>query len=84
MELRLQLLNFHNSLMNSFKEFKSHYIAEYIYDLCVLMNSFYQNNHISNLEDKEKLNDWVSVIKLANKIIKESLKLLMIDIPTEM
>ena len=83
-ELRLQLLNFHSSLMNSFKEFKSHYIAEYIYDLCVLMNSFYQNNHISNLEDKQNLNDWVSVIKLANKIIKESLKLLMIDIPTEM
>ena len=83
-ELRLELLNFDNSLMNSFKEFKPHYIAEYIYNLCVLMNSFYQNNHISNLEDKENLNDWVSVIKLANKIIKESLKLLMIDIPTEM
>ncbi len=83
-ELRLELLNFDNSLMNSFKEFKPHYIAEYIYNLCVLMNSFYQNNHISNLEDKENLNDWVSVIKLANNIIKESLKLLMIDIPTEM
>ena len=83
-ELRIELLNFDNSVMNSFKEFKPNYIAEYIYNLCVLMNSFYQNNHVSNLEDKEKLNDWVSVIKLANKIIKESLKLLMIDIPTEM
>jgi len=70
--------------MNSFKEFRPHYIAEYIYNICVLMNSFYQNNHISNLEDKENLNDWVSVIKLANKVIKEMLSLLMIDIPTEM
>jgi len=83
-ELRIELLNFENSIMNSFKEFKPNYIAEYIYNLCVLMNSFYQNNHISNLEDKEKLNDWVSVIKLSNNIIKEVLSLLMIDIPTEM
>lgn len=83
-ELRLELLKLEQSIMNSFKEFKPHYIAEYIYNLCVLMNSFYQNNHISNLEDEEKLNDWVSVIKLANKIIKDMLNLLMIDIPTEM
>ena len=83
-ELRLELLSFDISLMNSFNEFKPHYIAEYIYNVCVLMNSFYQNNHISNLEDEENLNDWVSVIKLANEIIKEALSLLMIDIPTEM
>ena len=73
-----------NSIMNSFKEFKPNYIADYIYNLCVLMNSFYQNNHISNLDDKIKLNDWLCVIKLANDIIKEMLNLLIIDIPTEM
>jgi len=82
--LRIGILDFENYLNSSFKEFKPNYIAEYIYNLCVLMNSFYQNNHISNLEDKENLNDWVSVIKLANKIIKEMLNLLIIDIPTEM
>ena len=38
-------------------------------------NSFYQNNHISNLEDQENLNDWVSVIKLANSIIKDALRI---------
>ena len=83
-DLRLGLLDFENYLNSAFKEFKPNYIAEYIYNICVLMNSFYQNNHIANLEDKENLNDWVSVIKLANEIIKESLNLLMIDIPTEM
>ena len=83
-DLRLGLLDFENYLNSAFKEFKPNYIAEYIYNICVLMNSFYQNNHIANLEDKEKLNDWVSVIKLANRIIKEMLNLLIIDIPTEM
>ena len=83
-DLRIGILDLENYLNNAFKEFKPNYIAEYIYNICVLMNSFYQNNHISNLEDKENLNDWVSVIKLANKIIKEMLNLLIIDIPTEM
>lgn len=83
-DLRIGILDFENYLNSAFKEFKPNYIAEYIYNICVLMNSFYQNNHIANLEDKDKLNDWVSVIKLANKIIKEMLNLLIIDIPTEM
>ena len=83
-ELRLKLLEFETALKNSLEEFKPNYIADYIYNLCVLMNSFYQNNHIANIDDQVKLNDWVSVLDLANRIIKELLKLLMIDIPTEM
>ena len=80
----MELLNFENSIINAFSEFKPNYIAEYIYNLCVLMNAFYQNNHISNLEDINKLNDWVSVIRLANNIVRESLGLLAIEIPSEM
>lgn len=83
-ELRMKILDFENYINSAFKEFKPSYIAEYIYNLCVSMNSFYQNNHIANLDDKENLNDWLSIIKLANYIIKEMLNLLIIDIPTEM
>lgn len=83
-KLRLEVLKFENSIMNAFKEFKPSYIAEYIYNLCVAMNNFYQNNHISNLEDVDNLNDWLCLIKLSNDILKECLRLLIIDIPTEM
>lgn len=83
-DLRIGILDFENYINSAFKEFKPNYIAEYIYNLCVLMNSFYQNNHIDSLTDKDNLNDWVSVIKLSNDIIKEMLNLLIIDIPTEM
>ena len=48
------------------------------------MNAFYQNNHIANISDLEKLNDWVSILKLANNIVKELLDLLIIKIPKEM
>ena len=83
-ELRLKLLEFEIAIKNAYTEFKPSYIADYIYNICVLMNSFYQNNHIANLDDKEKLNDWVSVLGLANRIIKDLLNLLIIDIPREM
>lgn len=83
-DLRISLLEFESSVMSAFKEFKPNYIADYVYNLCVLMNSFYQNNHIANIEDDTKLNDWISVIKLANRVIRDMLNLLIIDIPTEM
>ena len=83
-DLRISLLEFESSIMSAFKEFKPNYIADYVYNLCVLMNSFYQNNHIANIEDDTKLNDWISVIKLANRVIRDMLNLLIIDIPTEM
>lgn len=83
-DLRMQILDLENYIYSAFKEFKPSYIAEYIYNLCVSMNSFYQNNHIANLTDKENLNDWLSIIELANNIIKEMLNLLIIEIPKEM
>ena len=83
-DLRMSILDYELYINNALKEFKPNFIAEYIYNVCNCLNSFYQNNHIANLTDNDKLNDWVSVIKLANRIIKEMLNLLIIDIPTEM
>ncbi len=83
-DLRLKILELEEYVNSAFKEFKPSFIAEYLYNLCVSMNSFYQNNHIDGLNDKNKLNDWVSVIALANKTIKEMLALLIIDIPKQM
>ncbi len=73
-----------NSLMNAYKERMPHYIAEYVYNLCVQCNVFYQNNHISGIEDEVKKNDYLQVLVLANNIIKQMLYLLGIEIPTAM
>ena len=83
-KLRMNILNLNECIQLALKEYKPNYIAEYIYELCVSMNAFYQNNHIANLTDNEKLNDWISIIKLANSIIREMLNLLIIEIPSEM
>ena len=60
------------------------YIADYLYDLCLIINNFYQNNNISNLCDINKKNDWLFVLELSTRVIKELLNMLVIDIPSKM
>lgn len=82
--LRLKLLELELSVNEAFKYRMPNYIADYLYDLCVIVNSFYQNNHINNEEDINKKNSWIYVLNLTNKIIKEMLNILVIDIPSVM
>lgn len=83
-DLRVKITGLEEALNNAFIERKPHYIAEYLYELCVLANVFYQNNHLSNLDNQVKKNDWIYILNLTNKIIKKLLNLLVIDIPTIM
>jgi len=83
-DLRFKIINLSNSLNNAFKERKPNYIADYLYELCVLANVFYQNNHLKFLTDDVKKNDWIYILNLTNMIIKQLLNLLVIDIPTIM
>lgn len=82
--LRLKLLKLEHSVKNAYINRMPNFIAEYLYDLCVCANAFYQNNHLSNLDDEQKRNDWMYVLNLTNKVIKEMLNLLVIEIPTIM
>ena len=83
-DLRFKITELESYVNSAFNERKPNYIADYLYDLCVCTNAFYQNNHLSNLEDEIKKNDWIYVLSLTTKIIKDLLKLLVIDIPTIM
>ena len=82
--LRLKLLEVNSAINAAFIERKPSYIADYVYNLCVCANAFYQTNHIMNLEDLEKQENWLYLLKLMNKVIKELLYLLAIDIPSKM
>lgn len=82
--LRLKLLELPEIITQAFNERMPHYIADYVYNLCVCANIFYQNNHIINMEDETNKNDWLYILTLTNKTIKQMLKLLVIDIPSVM
>lgn len=83
-DLRLKLIELPYAFNNAYQYRMPHYIADYVYDVCVLANAFYQNNHINGLEDERKKQDWMILLALTNKVIKEMLSLLVIKIPTEM
>lgn len=83
-DLRKKLIEFDIEVKKAFESRLPSVIAEYIYDLCVIINAFYQNNHINGLEDQNKKNSWVYILKLSNKILKQMLDLLSIDVPTIM
>lgn len=61
-----------------------HYIADYLYDLSVVVNSFYQNNNFASCEDEVQLNDWANLLKLSYDVIEYLLDLLIIKIPSKM
>ena len=82
--LRLKILEFKYAFENAYTNRMPNFLAEYLYELCVLTNAFYQNNHINNESDINKKNDWVCILDLTDRIIKEVLNLLVIDIPTVM
>ena len=60
------------------------YVADYLYDLAVITNTFYQNNNISNLEDKENKENWLSLLSYTYNLMEYLLSLLMIEIPSKM
>ena len=80
----MKLLNVASSFEKSVQNRMPHFIAEYLYELCVIVNSFYQNNNFSNLEDKQNLNDWCNLLDYTYKVIEYLLDLLVIKIPSEM
>lgn len=82
--LRIRLFDLEDYIYLAFNNRNPFYIADYIYDLCLLLNNFYQNNNISNLCDEVNKNDWLFILNLSNRILKELLNLLIIDIPSKM
>lgn len=83
-KLRIKLLELDLSLENAFNYRMPSYIADYIYNLAILTNNFYQTNHINGLEDVQKKNDWLFVLKLTSMVLEEMLHLIVIDIPSFM
>lgn len=83
-KLKLQLVKLEANFKKSFKERRPNYIADYIYELCCNLNSFYEQNRFNDMNNESKINSWLFEIKLSLKILKEMLHLLIIEIPSKM
>ena len=83
-DLRLKLVELEQVINLAVEDKMPSVIANYIYDLCVNMNAFYENNHINNLKEEEKKQNWLCILNLTNSIIKDLLNILSIKIPERM
>lgn len=81
--LRLKLLEVGSVIDMAAMERKPHYIANYLYELSVLANNFYQNNKVSGLSGTQK-DDFDILLGFNNKVIKTLLELIGISIPKVM
>ncbi len=78
-ELILKIDEFKASLDGAVKLRAPHIIADYVYEVATLSNSFYHNNHILNEEDKVKRASFMSLLLLTRNLLKTCLDLLGID-----
>ena len=83
-DLRMKILELENNLKYTYTTRMPSILANYLYEMCVNMNAFYEKNHINNLVDIKKKENWLYVLNLSNAILKEMLDLLSIKIPKKM
>ena len=83
-DLRMKLLDVNEVVTKAADTRMPSYVADYLYDLAVIANTFYQNNNISNLEDLDMKNTWISLLSYTYKVMESLLDLLMIHIPSKM
>ena len=83
-DLRLKLMELELSVDSAFNERMPSYIADYVYDICVSANTFYQTNRVNDQDDQTKKEQWIIVLALTNRIIEKLLGLLLIKIPSVM
>lgn len=82
--LKLKLIEVNNSVTKAINERMPHYIADYVYELSTIINSFYQKNNISNEINIEVKNNWLNLLRLSYNTLESMLKLLIIEIPSKM
>lgn len=82
--LRIKLMEFDKYVSKAIEERLPSYVAEYVYDLCNQVNSFYESVNISKIEDEDVKKDYILVLNKVYEVIKYSLDMLIIEIPIQM
>lgn len=76
-----KLMEFPNIVEQSGKDFKPHYICNYVYDLTNIFSEFYHSCPVLKAENKDLKNFRLTLVKATQITIENSLKLLGIETP---
>jgi arginyl-tRNA synthetase len=81
----VKMLSWYNEVLeNTAKTNSPHILCKYSYELTKCFNSFYNNVHILNEKDESKKIIRLKLVDLFSEILKDSFKMLGINMPDKM
>lgn len=83
-KLKIKLLSLENAFKRAYDEKKPHFIADFVYDLSVILNSFYEQNRLNTQTDINVKASWAYILNLSTDVLKQMLSLLVINTPSKM
>lgn len=83
-KLRLELLKYFTMFPSAVEGRSPSIICDYVYNLCMVANTFYESNRISSLENKTQKQDWCHLLNVVVKVLKQMFELILIEPPSIM
>ena len=80
----LKAIKYEDILLSAYKNYDASIICKYIYELSNDFNSFYHDHNIINEQDTNIKNLYIIVCSITDKLIRDALSILAIDIPDKM
>ena len=80
----LKAIRYEEVLLDAYKNYDPSVICKYIYELSNDFNSFYHDHNIINEKDKDKKVLYIIICNIEDRIIRDALLILAIDIPEKM
>ena len=80
----LKAIRYEEVLIDAYKNYDPSVICKYIYELSNDFNSFYHDHNIINEHDKDKKVLYIIICNIVNRIIRDALSILAIEIPDKM
>ena len=80
----LKAIRYEEVLLDAYKNYDPSVICKYIYELSNDFNSFYHDHNIINEQDKDKKVLYIIICNIVDRIIRDALSILAIEIPNRM
>ena len=80
----LKAIRYEEVLFSAYKDYDPSVICKFIYELSNDFNSFYHDHNIINEQDSDKKALYIIICSIVDRLIRDALSILAIDIPEKM
>ena len=80
----MKAIKYGDILLDAYKNYDTSIICKYIYELSDDFNSFYHEHSIINETDEHKKLLYIVVCSIVDRIVRDALSILAIEIPDKM